>query len=127
MDQHRSERVSEAIREELSEIIGYEMSDPRIGPVDVTEVLVSPDMRHARVRLHLGGDEKSREATLRALEGRSALPAAGTGEPAPPVPIPGAALRSRPGNGIRRAAGTAAEARPKGQGENAGGGCKKVR
>jgi ribosome-binding factor A len=69
MDQHRSERVSEAIREELAEIIGYEMTDPRIGPVDVTEVLVSPDMRHARVRLHLGGDEKSRVATLRALEG----------------------------------------------------------
>jgi ribosome-binding factor A len=69
MDQHRAQRVSEAIREELAEIVGYEMADPRIGPVDVTEVLVSPDMRHARARLHLGGDERSREATLQALEG----------------------------------------------------------
>lgn len=69
MDQHRSERVSEAIREELSEIIAFEMSDPRIGLVDVTEVLVSPDMRRATVRLHLTGDEADREGTLRALGG----------------------------------------------------------
>ena len=69
MDQHRSGRVSEAIREELSEIIAFEMADPRIGLVDVTEVLVSPDMRHARVRLHLTGDEADRENTLRALGG----------------------------------------------------------
>lgn len=69
MEQHRSERVSEAIREELSEIIAFEMADPRIGPVDVTEVLVSPDMRHATVRLHLAGDPAGREDTLRALGG----------------------------------------------------------
>ena len=69
MDPHRPLRVSEAIREELSEIIGYEMSDPRIAMVDVTEVLMSPDRRQARVRLHLGGDEKSRSESLLALEG----------------------------------------------------------
>jgi ribosome-binding factor A len=43
MDTHRAERVSEAIREELGEIISYELSDPRIGDAVVTEVLVSPD------------------------------------------------------------------------------------
>ncbi len=69
MDPHRSQRVSEAIREELSEIIAYEMSDPRIGLVDVTEVLITPDMRHARVRLHLGGDDHGRQDTLLALDG----------------------------------------------------------
>jgi ribosome-binding factor A len=69
MDQHRAQRVSEAIREELSEIIGYEMSDPRIEMVDVTEVFVGSDMRHARVRLHLGGDERSRAEALLALAG----------------------------------------------------------
>ncbi len=69
MDPHRCQRVSEAIREELSEIIAYELSDPRIGVVDVTEVLITPDMRHARVRLHLGGDEHGRQDTLLALEG----------------------------------------------------------
>jgi ribosome-binding factor A len=69
MDPHRTERVAEAIREELSEIISFEMSDPRVGLVDVTEVVATPDMRHARVRLHLGGDEQGRQETLQALEG----------------------------------------------------------
>ncbi len=69
MDQHRTQRVSEAIREELFEIVCYEMADPRIASVDITEVLLSPDLRHARVRLHLASDEEARERTLEALEG----------------------------------------------------------
>jgi ribosome-binding factor A len=69
MDSHRSERVSEALREELSEMIAYELSDPRIGQATVTEVLVSPDMKHARVRLHLGDSPREGEETMRALDG----------------------------------------------------------
>jgi ribosome-binding factor A len=69
MDTHHSERVSEALREELSEIIAYELSDPRIGEAVVTEVLVSPDMRHAQVRLHLGKQPNEREETIQALDG----------------------------------------------------------
>jgi ribosome-binding factor A len=69
MEQHRAGRVSETIREELGEIIGYELDDPRIQSVDVTEVVVSPDMRHARVRVHLAGKEGGRQDTLEALEG----------------------------------------------------------
>jgi hypothetical protein len=38
LDPHRAERVSESIREELDELIGYEMSDPRVGPVTVSAV-----------------------------------------------------------------------------------------
>ncbi len=45
MDNHRAGRVSEALREELGEMIAYELSDPRIGEAVVTEVLVSPDMQ----------------------------------------------------------------------------------
>ena len=30
MDARRAERVSEAVREELAEIIGFEMEDPRL-------------------------------------------------------------------------------------------------
>jgi ribosome-binding factor A len=69
MDSHRIERVSEALREELSEIIAYELSDPRIGDAAVTEVLLSPDKRHAQVRLHLSNEVGAREQTLRALDG----------------------------------------------------------
>jgi ribosome-binding factor A len=69
MENHRAERVSEALREELGELISYELSDPRIGEAAVTEVLVSPDKRHAQVRLHLSSDIKSQKQTIAALEG----------------------------------------------------------
>jgi len=67
LDPHRNERVSESIREELEELIGYEMSDPRVGQATVTEVHVSPDLRHAHVRLALAGTPEEQSATLQAL------------------------------------------------------------
>jgi ribosome-binding factor A len=67
LDPHRTERVSESIREELEELIGYEMSDPRVGPATVSEVLVSPDFRRAHVRLVLSGSPKEQATTLEAL------------------------------------------------------------
>jgi ribosome-binding factor A len=69
MDSHRAERVSEALREELSELIAYELSDPRIGEAVVTEVLVSPDMKHAQVRMHLGEQPEGPDAAIQALDG----------------------------------------------------------
>lgn len=69
MENHRAQRVSEALREELGEMITYELSDPRIGDAVVTEVLVSPDMRHAQVRLHLSPEASAQEQTIRALDG----------------------------------------------------------
>jgi ribosome-binding factor A len=69
MDQHRAERVSEALREELGEMISYELFDPRIGEAVVTEVLISPDKKHAQVRLHMDKDLAAQKQTLQALEG----------------------------------------------------------
>jgi ribosome-binding factor A len=69
MDSHRSARLSEALREELGELIAYELSDPRIGDAVVTEVLVSPDKRHAQVRLHLDSKAAEQQQTIKALEG----------------------------------------------------------
>ena len=69
MINHRAERVSEALREELAEMIAYELTDPRIGDATVTEVLVSPDMRHAQVRLHLSSNVTQQRETIRALDG----------------------------------------------------------
>ena len=69
MDSHRAKRVSEALREELDEMIAYELSDPRIADAAVTEVLVSPDLKHAKVRLHISNDSTQRQETIRALEG----------------------------------------------------------
>jgi ribosome-binding factor A len=64
---HRNERLSENIREELEELIRYEMSDPRIGNAFVAEVLLSPDFRQAYVRLTLDGTAQEQTATLEAL------------------------------------------------------------
>jgi len=67
LDPHRAKRVSESIREELEELIGYEMSDPRVGNAAVTEVHLSPDFRRAHVRLALTGTAQEQGATLEAL------------------------------------------------------------
>src|SRR5258708_25945715 len=66
MDQHRTLRVSEAVREELAEIIGYELDDPRLTDVWVTHVEVSPDMRYAHVTF--GANEGGATQALAALE-----------------------------------------------------------
>ena len=65
---HRAERVSEALREELGELIAYELSDPRIGDATVTEVLLSPDMKHAQVRLRVSDDRTEQQETIQALD-----------------------------------------------------------
>ena len=67
MAAHRNERVAENMREELEELISYELSDPRIGNASVTEVLISPDFRRAHVRLALAGPVPEQTATLEAL------------------------------------------------------------
>ena len=64
MDPYRNERVSESLREELNELISYELSDPRVGFATVTEVLLSPDFRRANVRLSLAGTPKEQAETL---------------------------------------------------------------
>jgi ribosome-binding factor A len=51
MDDIRINRISETMREELTELIEYEMEDPRMLPVTVTDVHVSPDGRKARVMI----------------------------------------------------------------------------
>ena len=68
MDERRTLRVSEAVKEELTEIIGFEMDDPRLLEVDVTDVQVSPDSRHAAVKVSLRGDAKRQKHALAALE-----------------------------------------------------------
>ena len=68
MDVRRILRVSEAVKEELSEIIGFEMEDPRLLEVDVTDVQVSPDSRHATIKVALRGDQRRQHQALAALE-----------------------------------------------------------
>ncbi len=64
---YRTERISEAIREEIAEIIGYEMSDPRLASIIVTAVEISPNKRRAVIRVAASTGEDA-EPALTALE-----------------------------------------------------------
>src|SRR5882672_7882834 len=68
MDERRIRRVSEAVREEMIQLIGFEMSDPRLLAVEVNHVTVSPDGRHAHVLVGLRGDEHAKGEALAGLE-----------------------------------------------------------
>lgn len=68
MDERRTLRVSEAVREELTEIIGFETEDPRLLAIEVVEAHVSPDGRHATVRVACRGTEREQKESMAALE-----------------------------------------------------------
>jgi ribosome-binding factor A len=63
----RPARLGEAIREEVSQMVAYELKDPRLGLVTVTRVEVSPDLSHARVHVGILGDAAERKKSLEAL------------------------------------------------------------
>ena len=48
-DFSRSNRVAEQIQRELADLLQFEVKDPRVGMVTVTEVEVTGDMAHAKV------------------------------------------------------------------------------
>jgi len=63
----RSERVADILREEISQIVGFELEDPRLTMVTVTDVRLSDNLRDARVYVTIAGDEKEHQAALSAL------------------------------------------------------------
>src|SRR5262245_10729252 len=64
---HRVERIAEQIREEVSQILSAEVSDPGIGLITVTRVKVTPDLSLARVYWTSMGDAAQRKQTAKAL------------------------------------------------------------
>ncbi len=64
----RPERLAEALREQITEIVGFEMDDPRLVAVTVTDVRVSENMRDAKVFVVVQGDESEIRAALKALQ-----------------------------------------------------------
>ncbi len=67
MSGHRAVQVGAQVREEIMEIIRRDLKDPRIGFVSITEVRMSPDLRSARVRVSVLGDEEQTRSTLAGL------------------------------------------------------------
>jgi ribosome-binding factor A len=65
---HRIERVNTLIRKELSELIQYQLRDPRLSDfVTVTDVEASADLKFAKVFVSSIGGEQEKEKILRGL------------------------------------------------------------
>jgi ribosome-binding factor A len=65
----RGLRVADQIQRDLAELIAYELKDPRVGMVTLTEVQVTPDYAHAKVYFTMLKDSK--EEVKQTVEGLS--------------------------------------------------------
>lgn len=63
----RTDRMSDVVRAELSELIMRQIHDPRIKLVSIVAVELSPDLRHAEVSVSALGDEGERLAAIDGL------------------------------------------------------------
>ncbi len=54
----RGLRVADQIQRDLAEIIAFELKDPRVGMVTITEVQITPDYAHAKVFFTMLSDNK---------------------------------------------------------------------
>lgn len=63
----RPERLAEALKVEISEVVGFELDDPRLVMVTVTDVEVSGDMRDAKVFVLIRGDDDEIAQALKTL------------------------------------------------------------
>ncbi|HEY2867254.1 MAG TPA: 30S ribosome-binding factor RbfA [Pyrinomonadaceae bacterium] len=64
----RPERLAEALKEEISEVVGFELDDPDLQNATVTDVEVSPDTRDAKVYVLVIGEEPEIKRTMRELQ-----------------------------------------------------------
>ncbi len=68
MDYKRSDRVGDILLELVSELLIKEVSDPRIGPITLTGVEVSKDLRHARIYFNLLTGNEGKAEVLSGLK-----------------------------------------------------------
>lgn len=68
MATQRSERVQEALRQEISKIVQYELKDPRLGFITITRVELTRDLRFARVYFSVLGEAKAKARALKGLD-----------------------------------------------------------
>lgn len=64
----RTDRISEEIKKELSDMIRNQIKDPRLPEfVSVTAVRVSKDLKYAKVYISVLGDEEKKKGAIAAL------------------------------------------------------------
>lgn len=67
----RPERFADSLQEVIAEVVGFELDDPRLESVVVTDVVVSPDLRDAKVYVLVQGSEHEVDEALRSLRNAS--------------------------------------------------------
>jgi ribosome-binding factor A len=64
----RPERLAEILREDITEVVGFELVDPRLQSVTVTDVQVSENLRDAKVYVLVEGGENEIKETMKGLQ-----------------------------------------------------------
>ncbi|GAB4149248.1 MAG: 30S ribosome-binding factor RbfA [Planctomycetaceae bacterium] len=67
MTSRRIAKITQAIREQVSSSILFDLKDPRVNNVTVTRVEVSPDGQQANIYVSIMGDEKQQELCMHGL------------------------------------------------------------
>jgi ribosome-binding factor A len=68
MEHKRADRIADLILKELAEVLLRRVKDPRLADITLTNVEVSPDLRHAKVYYSLLGDDEKRSKATVGLE-----------------------------------------------------------
>lgn len=68
MPSKRLKQVSGLLKSEISHIMQTRMKDPLVGFTTITDVVVSNDLRIAKVYISVYGDDQKKQDTLRGLE-----------------------------------------------------------
>ena len=58
----RTQRVGDFLKQELANLIQFEVRDPRVGMVSITDIEVSRDLSHAKVFVTVLGKDTEEEA-----------------------------------------------------------------
>ena len=68
MREVRLEKLTQLVHRRASEVIVYELNDPRLGFVTISHVKLSGDLRHAVIYYSVVGTDGDRSKTIHALE-----------------------------------------------------------
>ncbi len=69
----RAERLAELIKQEVSDILREEVSDPRIGFVSLTAVDLSVDIKNCKIYVSIYGSEKNKTDAMAGLQSATAF------------------------------------------------------
>ena len=64
----RSVKVAELLKNEISKILQSRIKDPRVGFITITNIVLSDDLRQAKVYYSIIGDEKQKKDSQIGLE-----------------------------------------------------------